>query len=307
MEAFGNARTVRNDNSSRFGKFIELQFKQTGSLIGACVDTYLLEKVRLVHQAEGERNFHIFYELLAAANEEERSKYSLGNFTAKDFKMTSMSGTYDRRDGANDAELFDELVFSMGTMGFDPQTQEDILAVTVSFLHASNLSFTAPTEDSSAVDESNPHLEPVLKLLGIEKDAFKSAMTQYEIDVGNQSYTRQLNVEGAQKALEAFIKGTYGALFSFIVNTVNKRIDYKPQKGVPRLLGKAASISVLDIFGFESFKFNSFEQLCINYCNEALQQQFNLFIFKAEQEEYKKEGERTVHCNFYELLVEAAS
>ena len=307
MEAFGNARTVRNDNSSRFGKFIELQFKQTGSLIGACVDTYLLEKVRLVHQAEGERNFHIFYELLDAANEEERSKYSLGNFTAKDFKMTSMSGTYDRRDGANDAELFDELVFSMGTMGFDPQTQEDILAVTVSFLHASNLSFTAPTEDSSAVDESNPHLEPVLKLLGIEKDAFKSAMTQYEIDVGNQSYTRQLNVEGAQKALEAFIKGTYGALFSFIVNTVNKRIDYKPQKGVPRLLGKAASISVLDIFGFESFKFNSFEQLCINYCNEALQQQFNLFIFKAEQEEYKKEGERTVHCNFYELLVEAAS
>jgi myosin-5 len=290
LESFGNARTVRNDNSSRFGKLIELQFKQTGSLIGANIDTYLLEKVRLVHQAEGERNFHIFYEMIAAATEDERKDYMLGDFTIQDFKMTNSSGCYDRRDGADDAELFDDLVFSMGTMGFEPQTQEDIFALTVAFLHASNLNFSAPTDESSKVDDS-PHLDAVLKLLGIEKEAFNAAMTEYEIDVGGQSYTRQLTVDGAQKSLEAFIKGTYGAMFNFIVNTVNKKIDYRPAEGVPKTLGKAASISVLDIFGFESFKLNSFEQLCINYCNETLQQQFNLFIFESEQAEYKKEGE----------------
>jgi myosin-5 len=259
-------------------------------LIGANIDTYLLEKVRLVHQAEGERNFHIFYEMIAAATEDERESYMLGDFTIKDFKMTNSSGCYDRRDGADDDELFDELVFSMGTMGFEAQTQEDIFALVAAFLHASNLAFSAPTDESSKVDDS-PHLDAVLKLLGIEKEAFNAAMTEYEIDVGNQSYTKQLTVDGAQKALQAFIKGTYGAMFSFIVNTVNKKIDYKPAKGAHKSLGKAASISVLDIFGFESFNLNSFEQLCINYCNEALQQQFNLFVFKSEQAEYKKEGE----------------
>jgi myosin-5 len=249
-----------------------------------------LEKVRLVHQSEGERNFHIFYEMMAAAMDDEREKYMLGTYTMEDFKMTNSSGTYDRRDGEDDAELYDELALAMGTMGFDEDTQEGIFCCSAAFLHAFNLTFTAPTEESSKVDETNPHFEPVLKLLGLEKDAFNAAMTEYELEIGNSTYTRQLTAEGAQKALEAFVKGTYGAMFSFIVSTVNKRIDYKPAKGVPKLLGKAASISVLDIFGFESFELNSFEQLCINYCNEALQQQFNLFIFKNEQEEYKREG-----------------
>jgi myosin-5 len=110
LEAFANARTIRNDNSSRFGKFIELQFKQTGSLIGACIDTYLLEKVRLIHVGPGERTFHCFYELLAAATEDERRMFMLGNYTAQDFKMTSASGTYTRRDGVDDSRLFQKLV-----------------------------------------------------------------------------------------------------------------------------------------------------------------------------------------------------
>lgn len=226
--------------------------------------------------------------------EDEREKYMLGEFTAEDFKMTNSSGTFDRRDGEDDAELFDELALAMSTMGFDPDVQEDIFCCVAAFLHAFNITFSAPTEESSKVDESNDHLEPTLNLLGLDREAFNAAMTEYDIEIGNSTFTKPLTAEGAEKALEAFVKGTYGAMFSFIVNTVNKKIDYKPARGVPKLLGKAASISVLDIFGFESFQLNSFEQLCINYCNEALQQQFNLFIFKNEQEEYKKEGKLQV-------------
>jgi myosin-5 len=296
LEAFGNARTVRNDNSSRFGKFIELQFKHTGSLVGAKIETYLLEKVRLVHQAEGERNFHVFYGLIKAAMDDERELYMLGDYTIQDFKMTGASGCFDRRDGVDDEEMYDELVMALGIMGFESDTMNDILCCTAAFLHAYNLTFASPTEDSSKVDDSNPHLEPALKLLGLDKDAFNSAICEYEVEIRGETFTHKHNAEGALKVLEAFIKGTYGAMFDFIVSNVNKRIDHKPAKGAPKLSGKAAAISVLDIFGFESFQSNSFEQLCINYCNEALQQQFNLFIFKNEQAEYKREG--TLDCEY---------
>lgn len=177
----------------------------------------------------------------------------------------------------------------MGTLGIEPKTQEDIFRCTMAFLHASNLTFTVVDDDSCTIDESNPHLEPVLTLLGLEKDDFENALCQFEIEAGSTSYTRTVNNEGAQKGLEALIKSTYGCMFNFIVQSINKKIDYKMGKGV-RGVSKAAFIGVLDIFGFESFDVNSFEQMCINYCNEALQQQFNLYIFKNEQEEYKKEG-----------------
>jgi myosin V len=292
LESFGNARTVRNDNSSRFGKLIELQFKQTGSLIGATINTYLLEKVRLVHQAESERTFHIFYEVLAASTRQEREMFSLNEYTANDFKMTNQSGTYHRRDGVDDSKQYDDLLFSMGTMGVEDNVQQDIIRVICAFLHASNLTFGVhPVDDSARVDETNRHLEPVLGLLGLEKAAFTAALTEYEIEVGNQTYRRPFAIDGAENALQAFIKGTYAALFSFIVQNVNRHIDCKKSTaaGVDAST-HVASISVLDIFGFESFQCNSFEQLCINYCNEALQQQFNRFIFKSEQEEYQREG-----------------
>lgn len=175
-------------------------------------------------------------------------------------------------------------------MGFDPQTQEDIFAVCAAFLHASNLNFLAVTDDSSKVDDSNPHLKAVLRLLGLELTEFQNALCQFEIEAGSTSYTRTVNKHHALKGLEALIKATYGAMFNFIVQSVNKKIEYKLMRGEGRDAGKAAFIGVLDIFGFESFKQNSFEQLCINYCNEALQQQFNMYIFKSEQEEYQREG-----------------
>lgn len=306
---------MRNDNSSRFGKFVELQFKHTGSLIGASIETYLLEKVRLIHQGPGERNFHVFYEMLAAATPQERAQFFLGNYTARDFRMTCASQTFDRRDGANDSQLFDQLVLgmcwknsivsithlatdklfvcyvhsAMRTLGFDPNMQMEIFGVATAFLHASNLDFVAVTDDSSKVDNSNPHLDPVLKLLGLEKEAFQSALCEFDIEAGKMSYTRHVNKELAEKGLEALIKGTYGAMFSYIVQSINKKIDCKSKGSFMYGTKPAASIYVLDIFGFESFPKNSFEQLCINYCNEALQQQFNRFVFKTEQEEYRRE------------------
>jgi myosin-5 len=290
LEAFGNARTIRNDNSSRFGKFIELQFKHTGSLIGASIETYLLEKVRLIHQASDERNFHVFYEMLAAATPQERTQLFLENYTARDFKMTSQSGTYTRRDGVNDAQLFDKLVLAMRTLGFDPDIQMDIFTVVTAVLHASNLDFVAVTDDSSTVDEKNAHVQPFLQLLGLDKDNFKQAICGIDIEVGNKLYTRDVDKKLAEKHLEALVKSTYGAMFSYIVQSINKKIDYREQTKKMHGSTTAAFIGVLDIFGFESFPVNSFEQLCINYCNEALQQQFNLFVFKTEQEEYRREG-----------------
>lgn len=181
------------------------------------------------------------------------------------------------------------LVVAMGTMGIDGKTQEDIFRCTIAFMHASNLTFEVVDDDSCKLDQSNPHLEPVLHLLGLEKDDFENALCQFEIEAGSTSYTRTVNQEGAQKGLEALITSTYGSMFNFIVQSINKKIDYKTKKG-EIAVSKAAYIGVLDIFGFESFDVNSFEQLCINYCNETLQQQFNLYIFKSEQEEYQREG-----------------
>jgi len=295
LESFGNARTIRNDNSSRFGKFIELQFKKTGSLIGACIETYLLEKVRLVHQSPGERNYHIFYELLAGASNEERDKYFLGGSVIEDYQLTSMSGTFDRRDGVEDYETYDELGKAMVTMGFSNSERNDIKGVTAALLHASNLNIVAISDDKSGIDRNCASLEAVINLLGFKADALESALCSFSIKAGRETHIRSLPKNKAEKCLEGLIKATYSAMFLLIVKKINSAITATPAQsgqrgGRSRDTGVAGFIGVLDIFGFESFEKNSFEQLCINYCNEALQQQFNLFVFKNEQEEYKREG-----------------
>lgn len=297
LESFGNARTIRNDNSSRFGKFIEIQFTSKGSLVGASIETYLLEKVRLITQAEGERNYHIFYEILTGMEEDELSEYRLEEYNAEDFRMTSNSGTYDRRDGVEDYDTFQDLRGAMETMGFSESERKDVLGVTCAVLHFSNLTFNSISADESEIDRDNGHLEPVLDLFGVTADALNQALCYFSIQAGKEKHTRSLPKQKAEKGTEALIKATYGALFSFIVNRINQSItvkDAKKGKGGGPARGavtkKAATIGVLDIFGFESFKVNSFEQLCINYCNEALQQQFNLFVLKNEQDEYEREG-----------------
>ena len=291
LESFGNARTIRNDNSSRFGKFIEIQFTDVGHFAGASIETYLLEKVRLISQTEGERNYHIFYELLEGLPERDLDRYYLTDYGIDDFIMTNQSGIYDRRDGVSDGDTFKDLLVAMETMDFSKEEQTDIFTITCALLHSSNLTFKSITADESEIDRDNKHLEAFLSLMGLSADDLNRALCYFSIQAGKEKHTRSNSKEKAEKGLLALIKGTYGALFTHIVKRVNDSIATFHSNESERSdhTAAAASIGVLDIFGFESFKTNSFEQLCINYCNEALQQQFNLFVLKNEQEEYERE------------------
>lgn len=299
LESFGNARTIRNDNSSRFGKFIEIQFTRMGRLVGAQIDTYLLEKVRLVTQSLGERNYHIFYEMLSGGMpaKELREYFIASTASAEDFKITA-SGTYGRRDGVSDKETYKALKSAMKTMNFPPEEQRDIFATAAAILHASNLNFN-DMDHECQLDNRNVHLQPVCHLLGVTPEDLNQALCHFSITAGREtSVQRSLNVDGATKGLEALLKSTYGALFNYLVSRINDSISFQRELDsddegslIPNPASEpAACIGVLDIFGFESFKTNSFEQLCINYCNEALQQQFNAFVLKNEQAEYEREG-----------------
>jgi len=287
LESFGNARTIRNDNSSRFGKFIEIQFTRTGRLVGAQIETYLLEKVRLVTQSLGERNYHIFYEMLSGAmGADELCNYFIASSASPDdFKITA-SGTLDRRDGVSDRDTCRALQNAMNTMNFSVEEQRNVFATAAAILHASNLTFR-DFDQYCQLDGHNVHLEPVCHLLGVTPEDLNQALCHCSITAGRETQVQQnLDIDKAEKGLEALLKATYGALFTFLVSRINDSICYSPDsKDAP-----SASIGVLDIFGFESFKTNSFEQLCINYCNEALQQQFNAFVLKNEQAEYEREG-----------------
>jgi myosin-5 len=358
MESFGNARTIRNDNSSRFGKYIEMKFSATNhdvnstidsansntrrctgngraqqhsslgaTLIGASIETYLLEKVRLVHQSPGERNYHIFYELFTLKYEDEDynfletvvdpsqeekeenhdhsmysrkdivDKFGLSQYGMEDFALINSSGTYDRRDGVSDASTFADLCRAMSVMGFKREEQIDVFAATAALLHASNLSFKRIGEQECALEHSF-HLDCVVDLLGISMEGLNQALCYYEIVVRGEAHRKVLSKEQARKGVEALIKATYGTMFVYLVGRINASVSGgemggKNNEGARGRRGESsleASIGILDIFGFESFQSNSFEQLCINYCNEALQQQFNRFVLRNEQEEYNREG-----------------
>jgi myosin-5 len=304
LESFGNARTVRNDNSSRFGKLILLQFTSHGCLASANIETYLLEKVRLISQAGGERNFHVFYEILAGLPQAQRRDLQIGNRTAKDFKMTAQSGTYSRRDGVDDRDTFRELLQAFETVGFSRPEQDSLFQIACGLLHASNLTFVADSggdnggantggtrhqhhaDEQSVLDRSNPSLRHVTQLLGFDVETLNEALTKCRIEARGEVLYKNLTSSQATKATEALIKVTYGAVFHYIVRRINESMV----RDEPQERAGTTQIGILDIFGFESLETNSFEQLCINYCNEALQQQFNRFVFKLEQQEYQNEG-----------------
>lgn len=288
LESFGNARTMQNDNSSRFGKFVDLHFKQTGSLIGASIKTYLLEKLRLVYQGIGERNFHVFYELLSGMTDLEKEEISLKDLEAKDFRITSMSGTYDRRDQIDDSESYCDLELSMGEVGFEREDVDNIFSILSAILHMSNLNISASSDETN-LDIDSEAMKVVQELLKIDKEQMNKAICYKTIQVVDEICVTALTESKARKRLEALMKSIYNCIFNFLVEKINSIVSSKtPQKG--QVYKKVASIGVIDIYGFEIFPHNSYEQLCINYCNEALQQHFDITVFENTQKLYVREG-----------------
>ena len=228
LESFGNARTLRNDNSSRFGKFIQIQFTASGKLVGATIETYLLEKVRLVTQSLGERNYHVFFEILAGMPAPELRNYCLAaTATPQDFKMTC-SGTYDRRDGVSDKDTYKALRSAMNTMKFPMEEQRQVFGITVALLHASNLTFTEVDAEQAVLEGDNVHLEPVCLLLGVTPEDLNDALCSFSITAGRDgTVRRKMTREQAEKGLEALIKATYGALFLYLVGKINDSIAWK--------------------------------------------------------------------------------
>ena len=189
-----------------------MQFSQDGLLVGAAIQTYLLEKVRLTTKMPGERNYHIFYEILKGANEDKEMLF-LEDLEAEDFKITSKSGTYDRRDGVEDEDEFDNCVKAFETLGFDAEEEDNILKLTSAMLHASNLTFSAICEDESQLDLENDSLSPVLTLLGFDQSAFRDALCCFYLKIGSERHRRSLKKSDAELALLSLITATYSALF----------------------------------------------------------------------------------------------
>lgn len=283
LEAFGNARTLRNDNSSRFGKFIELHFNRRGHLIGGVIRTYLLEKVRLPTQQSGERNFHVFYQLLAGSTEEERERWHVN--TPDNHWYTSQGGVYKLKH-MDDAEEFNHLRHALATLNFSAKDVASLMDVMAGLLHVGQLRFEPDEEgDGSVLEQSEDvtqSLEYAATLLGLNKLQLTRVLTIRTMITRDESVDIKLSPYKANDARDAFSRAIYGQLFDWIVRTINQSIQVDPFQ-------IRAEIGVLDIFGFECFKNNSFEQLCINYTNETLQQQFNQFVFKMEQIEYERE------------------
>jgi len=280
LEAFGNAKTVRNNNSSRFGKFVEIQFDKHGRISGAAIRTYLLERSRVCQISDPERNYHCFY-LLCAAPQEEVEKYKLGS--PKTFHYLNQSNCYELV-GVSDAHEYLATRRAMDIVGISTQEQDAIFRVVAAILHIGNIEFSKGKEVDSSVlkdEKSKFHLETTAELLMCNPGALEDALCKRVMVTPEEVIKRSLDPYNATVSRDGLAKTIYSRLFDWLVDKINSSIG---QDASSKCL-----IGVLDIYGFESFKSNSFEQFCINYTNEKLQQHFNQHIFKMEQEEYTKE------------------
>lgn len=279
LEAFGNAKTVKNDNSSRFGKFIRINFDVAGYIVGANIETYLLEKSRAIRQAKDERTFHIFYQLLMGAGEHMKAELLLEPFSEYRF----LSNGSLPIPGQQDKEIFQETLESMRIMGFSHEEIQSMLRTVSAVLQFGNIVFRKERNTDQASMPDNTAAQKLCHLLGLNVTEFSRAILMPRIKVGRDHVQKAQTKEQADFAIEALAKATYERLFRWLVHRLNRALDRTKRQG-------ASFLGILDIAGFEIFQLNSFEQLCINYTNEKLQQLFNHTMFVLEQEEYQREG-----------------
>ncbi|NXB68151.1 MYH9 protein, partial [Struthidea cinerea] len=287
LEAFGNAKTVKNDNSSRFGKFIRINFDVNGYIVGANIETYLLEKSRAIRQAKEERTFHIFYYLLSGAGEHLKNDLLLEPYN----KYRFLSNGHVTIPGQQDKDMFQETMEAMKIMGIPDEEQIGLLKVISGVLQLGNIVFKKERNTDQASMPDNTAAQKVAHLLGINVTDFTRGILTPRIKVGRDYVQKAQTKEQADFAIEALAKATYERMFRWLVMRINKALDKTKRQG-------ASFIGILDIAGFEIFELNSFEQLCINYTNEKLQQLFNHTMFILEQEEYQREG---IEWNFIDF------
>ncbi|XP_045437601.1 myosin-14 isoform X2 [Pipistrellus kuhlii] len=278
LEAFGNAKTVKNDNSSRFGKFIRINFDVAGYIVGANIETYLLEKSRAIRQAKDECSFHIFYQLLGGAGEQLKADLLLEPCSSYRFLTNGPASS-----PGQERELFQETLESLRVLGFTHEEITSMLRMVSAVLQFGNIVLKRERNTDQASMPDNTAAQKLCRLLGIGVTDFSRALLTPRIKVGRDYVQKAQTKEQADFALEALAKATYERLFRWLVLRLNRALDRSPRQG-------ASFLGILDIAGFEIFQLNSFEQLCINYTNEKLQQLFNHTMFVLEQEEYQREG-----------------
>ncbi|KAM4747533.1 unconventional myosin-Ie [Rhinophrynus dorsalis] len=289
LEAFGNAKTVRNNNSSRFGKYFEIQFSPGGEPDGGKISNFLLEKSRVVMRNPGERSFHIFYQMIEGASKEQRD--NLGITSIDYYYYLSLSGSY-KVDDINDKRDFQETMHAMNVIGIFAEEQAMVLQIVAGILHLGNISFKE--KGNYAAVESEEFLAFPSFLLGIDQNRLKDKLTSRQMDSKwggkSESINVTLNVEQACYTRDALSKALHARVFDYLVDSINKAMEKDHQE---------YNIGVLDIYGFEIFQKNGFEQFCINFVNEKLQQIFIELTLKAEQEEYVQEGIRWTPIDYF--------
>ncbi|KAM5184141.1 unconventional myosin-VIIa isoform 3-T3 [Callospermophilus lateralis] len=294
LEAFGNAKTIRNDNSSRFGKYIDIHFNTRGAIEGAKIEQYLLEKSRVCRQAPDERNYHVFYCMLAGMSQEQKKKLGLGQAT--DYNYLAM-GNCITCEGRVDSQEYANIRSAMKVLMFTDTENWEISKLLAAILHLGNLQYEARTFENLDACEVlfSPSLTTAASLLEVNPPDLMSCLTSRTLITRGETVSTPLSMEQALDVRDAFVKGIYGRLFVWIVDKINVAI-YKPPS--QEVKNSRRSIGLLDIFGFENFTVNSFEQLCINFANEHLQQFFVRHVFKLEQEEYDLESIDWLHIEF---------
>ncbi|XP_034240466.1 myosin heavy chain, muscle isoform X14 [Thrips palmi] len=279
LEAFGNAKTVRNDNSSRFGKFIRIHFGPSGKLAGADIETYLLEKARVISQQSLERSYHIFYQMMSGSVKGLKESCLLSNNITDYYFVSQGKTTIPSVDDGEELTITDQ---AFDVLGFSAEDKSDIYKITASVMHMGGMKFKQRGREEQAEPDGTEEGARVAKLLGVDCDDLYKNLVKPRIKVGNEFVTQGRNVNQVSYSVGALSKGIFDRLFKYLVKRCNETLDTQQKR--------QHFIGVLDIAGFEIFDYNGFEQLCINFTNEKLQQFFNHHMFVLEQEEYKKEG-----------------